>query len=101
MTTKTDIAIKERQEEKYKKPRMWKVIFYNDDFTPFQFVVELLRTIYHKSESEALELAAEIHKTDSGVAGVYTSEIAETKVMETLILISQEHHPLMVTMEAE
>lgn len=103
MATKEDTGtvVKEREEIKYKKPKLHKIIFHNDDFTPFEFVVELLRTIYKKAEGEARELAANIHKTGTGIAYVHTAEICETKIMQTTVLVKQADHPLQVTMEPE
>jgi ATP-dependent Clp protease adaptor protein ClpS len=97
----TGIAVKERQETKYKKPRMHKVIFYNDDYTPFDFVTMLLQTIYNKTEQQSLELAMEIHKKGSGIAGIYTREIAETKIVQSNTLIIQKEYPLIIEMEPE
>ena len=97
----TGTIVKERTRQKYKKPRMQKVIFHNDDYTPFEFVVSLLTTIYRKSETEARALAREIHASGAGVAGIYTAEIAETKIAHTNVRSKTEEHPLQLSMEPE
>lgn len=103
MTTKEQkgVDVKDRVEEKYKRPRMYSVIFMNDDFTPFAFVTEILQSIFKKSKDEANNVAAEIHKNGTGIAGIYTSEIAETKMVHAMFLAKEEGHPLQVTMEPE
>lgn len=102
-TREPDIAVieKTQKKEKLQKPRMYKVIFINDDFTTLEFVVGLLMKIFKKTLEESMNLAQEIHTQGSGIAGVYTHEIAETKAAQSMSLIQQHEHPLMVTMEPE
>lgn len=95
----TDVAPKE--ETTTKKPRRFKVLFHNDDFTTMEFVVHVLETVFHKSPAEAAQIMLQVHNQGTGVAGIYTREVAETKVETTLGVARREGHPLMVTMEPE
>ena len=76
----TGVAIREREEKKVKRPRMFRVVLHNDDYTPMDFVVRLLETVFHRTEAEATAVMLHVHHHGQGVAGVYTHEIAETKV---------------------
>ena len=69
-----------RTQTKTKKPSMYKVILLNDDYTPMEFVVELLKVVFHKPHAEATRIMLHVHQNGMGVAGVYPFEIAETKV---------------------
>ncbi|MCY4541194.1 MAG: ATP-dependent Clp protease adapter ClpS [Rhodobacteraceae bacterium] len=83
------------------RPRMYKVLILNDDFTPMEFVVEVLRTIFSMPETRATRLMLAIHRTGIGVAGVFTHEIAETKVHHVHELARQHEHPLRCQLEEE
>ena len=88
-------------EEQTKEPPMYRVILYNDDFTPRAFVVEILVSLFHKGVAEATELMWRVHNGQRGVAGVYPREIAETKVA-AVAAISREHgFPLKMTLEPD
>jgi ATP-dependent Clp protease adaptor protein ClpS len=95
------VAIREREEKKIKRPRMYRVILHNDDYTPMDFVVRLLETVFHRNESEATAVMLHVHHHGQGVAGVYTHEIAETKVAQVQLLARKNDHPLMASMEPE
>lgn len=95
----TDVVT--RKQTRVKKPRQYKVIFYNDDYTTMEFVVFVLETVFHRGPAEAAQIMLRIHKQGTGVAGIYPREIAETKVETTIELARTEGHPLMVTMEPE
>ena len=82
-------------------PRMWRVLLHNDDYTTQDFVVWVLETIFHKERDEAFDIMMSVHRTGMGIAGVYTHDVAETKVKTTRQLAEEHEFPLLVTMEAE
>ena len=82
-------------------PRRYKVIFHNDDFTTMEFVVEVLRHFFQKSEAEAAHIMLTVHKKGSAVAGVYTRDVAETKVSNVMEHAKEYGMPLLVTAEPE
>lgn len=82
-------------------PKRYKVIMHNDDYTSMEFVVDVLMSVFRKSEAEAATLMQKIHEENYAVCGVYTKEIAETKVEETIRLARAEGFPLRCTMEEE
>ncbi len=86
---------------KEKKPKLYKVILLNDDYTPMEYVVILLRKIFNKSESEAVNIMLMVHKKGSGICGIFTKEIAETKVFKVLKMAKNDQHPLKCIMEPE
>lgn len=84
-----------------KKPRMWKVIVLNDDYTPMDFVVAILMNYFRKSEVEAQRLMLEVHNKGKAIAGVYTFDVAESKIDVVGLACRQVGHSLRLTMEAE
>ena len=90
-----------RSEQKLQRPRMWRVLLHNDDYTTQDFVVWVLETIFHKPRAEAFAIMLSVHRTGMGLAGVYTHDVAETKVRATKQLAEQHEFPLLVTMEAD
>jgi ATP-dependent Clp protease adaptor protein ClpS len=86
---------------KLAKPPMYKAILHNDDYTTMDFVVMVLREVFHQSESEATHLMLTIHHKGSGVAGVFTRDVAESKVAQTQELATAHGMPLMCTTEPE
>jgi ATP-dependent Clp protease adaptor protein ClpS len=86
---------------KVTRPPRFKVILYNDDYTPMEFVVALLEQVFSKSPAAATELMLQIHRKGMGVAGVYVQQIAETKVATVHRLAEQRGHPLRAGMEKE
>jgi len=79
---------------KLKPPTMYQVILYNDDFTPMDFVVEILRIFFFKSKAKATEIMLRVHHQGKAVCGVYTRSIAETKVTQVRAYAKQHEHPL-------
>ncbi len=98
---KNDLQLKDKEDQKYKKPRMYKVIFFNDDFTTMEFVSSILMEIFHKSKDEADAFAMEVHTKGKAIAGVYTFEIAETKAAITMNVAHKQEFPLQVDIEPE
>jgi len=83
------------------KPKRYKVLMHNDDYTTMEFVIEVLMGIFRKSESEAVRLMHTIHHENYAVCGIYTQEIAETKITQTIDLARSCGFPLKCTMEEE
>ena len=86
---------------KLKRPKLYKVLLHNDDFTTMEFVVAILITIFNRSEAEATAIMLHIHRLGMGVAGVYTHEIAEAKVSETMEAAEEAEYPLLCTLEPD
>ncbi len=97
----TEAKIEEKIKVSLQPPKMWKVVFLNDDHTPMEFVMELLTTIFKHSEHDAKDLTMEIHNTGSAVVGIYTHEIAEQRGIESTQLARSNGFPLQVTLEQE
>jgi ATP-dependent Clp protease adaptor protein ClpS len=91
-------VVAERKPE-VKKPPMYKVMLLNDDYTPMDFVVSVLKQFFYKSMEQATKIMLQVHYDGAGVAGIYTSEIAETKVSLVNDYARSNGHPLMCTME--
>ena len=86
-------------EKKLKKPPLYKVLLHNDDYTTKEFVVQVLQYVFHKEPTEAVQIMLHVHRKGIGVAGVYSYEIAETKVALVESLARQNEYPLKCTME--
>ena len=84
-----------------KKPTLYKVILLNDDYTPMEFVVVVLEKFFRKNREEATQIMLHVHQKGMGVCGVFTREIAETKVRLVTVFSSENLHPLQCTMEPE
>lgn len=82
-------------------PKKYKVYLLNDDYTSMDFVVNILMSIFHKSYEEAQNIMLEVHKKERGLCGIYTYEIAETKVMQVITRAKEHGFPLKATMEEE
>lgn len=98
-TRKPRFDLLERDEVKTKRPSMWNIVFYNDDYTPMDFVEFVLKTIFHRSVLDALALTLAVHTKGKGIAGTYTLEVAEQKQREVLLMAKVEEHPLRVEVE--
>ena len=94
-------AVVTKTRAKTKKPSMYKVLLLNDDYTPMEFVVQILKHIFRKSHDEATAIMLHVHQKGIGVCGVYTHELAETKVNQVIESSRQNQHPLQCTMEKE
>jgi|TARA_R110000868_G_scaffold373654_1_gene637879 ATP-dependent Clp protease adaptor protein ClpS len=101
MSTNTDVVIDEKIKVKAKEPKMYKVIFLNDDTTPMEFVVSLLMNVFKHSEETSQTLTITIHTEGSGIAGVFTHEIAEQKAVESIGLSRQHGFQLQIKLEEE
>src|ERR1700749_3361998 len=88
-------------ERKLKKPTIYKVLLHNDDYTTREFVVEILRSVFHKPEPDAVRIMLHVHQNGVGVAGVYTFEVAEMKVRQVEALAREREFPLMLSIEPE
>lgn len=86
---------------KTKRPSMYRVLLLNDDYTPMEFVVDILERIFNKSHEEAVRIMLHVHQNGVGVCGVFTYEVAETKVAQVLDAARRSQHPLQCTMEKE
>ena len=93
-----EVAVKEAQ-PKLKRPSLYRVVLINDDFTPMEFVVEVLESIFGMERSQATRVMLEVHTKGKGICGTYGFEIAETKVAQVMSIAQQQQHPLMCTME--
>jgi len=96
---KTDLVTKTRP--KTTKPSLYKVLLLNDDYTPMEFVVFVLEHFFGKNRDEATQIMLHVHRKGVGVCGVYTFEVAETKVAQVMDFARQHQHPLQCTMEKE
>jgi ATP-dependent Clp protease adaptor protein ClpS len=100
-STRESTLTESRNEQKLDRPKMWRVVLHNDDYTTQEFVVFVLETIFRKPRGEAVAIMMSVHRSGVGVAGVYTHDVAETKVKTTQQMAEQQEFPLLVTMEPE
>jgi ATP-dependent Clp protease adaptor protein ClpS len=90
-----------QSDQKIERPRLWRVLLHNDDYTTQEFVVWILETIFHKPHAEAFTIMMSVHRSGLGLAGVYTRDVAETKLKATRDAAEEHEFPLLVTMEPE
>ena len=95
----TDLATKTRT--RTRKPSLYRVLLLNDDYTPMEFVVHVLERFFNKNRDEATMIMLHVHQNGVGLCGVFTYEVAETKVAQVIDLARQHQHPLQCTMERE
>ena len=93
-----DLAVEEAL-PKLKRPSLYRVVLINDDFTPMEFVVEILESVFAMERNRATRVMLEVHTKGKGICGVFTYEIAETKVAQVMGVAQQQQHPLLCTME--
>ena len=103
MSRQTKGGVKERVvgKSQMREPRLWKVLFMNDDVTPVEFVTGVIKTIFDKSYKEAREITLEIHHGVSGVVGIYPKSIAEAKKMQADTMSKAKNYPLTIKLERE
>ena len=92
------LAVQEA-EPKLKRPALYRVILLNDDYTPMEFVVEVLESIFSMERNKATRVMLEVHTKGKGICGAFSHEIAETKVAQVTSIAQQQQHPLLCTME--
>lgn len=91
--------ITETAKPRLAQPPLYKVVMLNDDFTPMEFVVQVLQLFFHHVRERAVQIMLQVHQTGRGVAGVYPAEIAETKVAQVNAYARKHQHPLLTVME--
>ena len=97
----SDTGVIVKSKAKTKKPSLYKVLMLNDDYTPMEFVVHVLQRFFGKSHDEATQIMLHVHQRGVGICGVYTYEIAETKVTQVVDYARKHQHPLQCTLEKE
>jgi ATP-dependent Clp protease adaptor protein ClpS len=93
-----DVVLKV-EKNKIKPPRMFKVVLLNDDFTPMEFVVLVVQTFFAKGQEKATQIMVKVHMDGIGVCGVYSNDVAETKVKQVVTFARKNQHPLKCVME--
>ena len=96
-----DVLTDVRSKQKLQRPKLYKVLLHNDDYSTMEFVVAILRSIFRLSEQDATTIMLHIHQRGVGIAGVFTFEVAETKVDEVTRAAEEAEYPLLCTMEPE
>ncbi len=96
-----DVAVKEREAPVAERPKMYRLLMLNDDYTPMEFVVHVLRQFFRMPEAKAVALMLRIHNEGQGLVGVFTYEIAETKMVQVVSYARRHQHPLRCALEAE
>jgi ATP-dependent Clp protease adaptor protein ClpS len=99
--TRESTLTDQRTGQDVRRPQMWRVLLHNDDYTTQEFVVGVLESVFHKAHAEAFAIMLSVHQSGTGVAGVFTRDVAETKVNTTRQLAEEQEFPLLVTMEPE
>ncbi len=99
--TGTGTGVVTRTRPKTKKPSLYRVLILNDDYTPMEFVVHVLERFFGKPHEEAVQIMLHVHRHGVGICGVFTFEVAETKVTQVIELARRHQHPLQCTMEKE
>jgi ATP-dependent Clp protease adaptor protein ClpS len=97
----SDTSTKTRSRSKVQPPSMWKVVLHNDDYTTQEFVVFILKAIFQKPEPVAVQVMLDVHRAGKGIAGMYTRDIAETKIAQVKAMAEQQEFPLLCTLERE
>ena len=95
------VVVAERQEAKVKPPSLYQVVLLNDDYTPMEFVTYILERFFHKNHEDAFRIMLHVHQNGVGICGIYTYEVAETKVAQVNESARHHQHPLQCTMEKD
>ena len=93
-----DLVVEEAR-PKLKEPSLYRVVLINDDFTPMEFVVDILQSVFGMERTQATQVMLEVHTKGKGICGVFNYDIAETKVAQVAGIANQHQHPLLCTME--
>jgi ATP-dependent Clp protease adaptor protein ClpS len=101
MSTDTEIVQQEKVITALQPPSLWRVVFHNDDFTPMDLVIDILKGVFKHTEGSAKEITLEIHNTGFGIAGIYTYEIAEQKGIDATYIAREHGAPLKITVERD
>ena len=96
-----DLVLLEKKKLKVKPPKLFKVILLNDDFTPMEFVIDVLRKVFSMNNDKATLIMLAVHNKGKGVCGIYPRDIASTKVSQVISLARESQHPLQCLMEEE
>lgn len=96
-----DLLSDSRADERVERPKLWRVLLHNDDFTTQDFVVWVLETVFRKAAADARAIMLHVHHAGVGIAGLYTRDVAETKQQAAQRLAEQHEFPLLVTLEPE
>src|SRR5687767_8813369 len=99
--TRESTLTESRPDQRVQRPRMWRVLLHNDDYTTQEFVVWVLETVFNLPHAEAFAVMMHVHQSGVGVAGLFTRDVAETKVKATQQLAEQHEYPLLVTIEPD
>ena len=101
--TQRDVGVvtRTKKKEEVKRPKRYRVLLHNDDYTTMEFVIDVLMKFFHKSETEATHIMLSVHHKGHGVAGVYTKDVAETKVAQVTDYAKEQGMPLRLSVEPE
>lgn len=96
-----DFDLLDKEDIKLDRPKMYQVVMYNDDFTPFEFVIVMLMKFFNMNMDEATSVMMQVHTKGKGICGVFPKDIADTKVLEVMKWARHEQHPLKLEVEAQ
>lgn len=98
---KFDEEVIDKKKHKLRTPSLFKVVMLNDDYTTTEFVIGILKTVFHKSEEEAIQFMLDVHENGAGICGIYTKDVAKTKVTEVYQISYKNDFPLKCKIERE
>ena len=99
--SETGVVTRTKTEKKLERPKLYKVLLHNDHYTTREFVVAILMAVFHRSETDAVQIMLHVHHNGVGVAGVYTWEVAQTKIKKVEELAREREYPLRLSAEPE